>query len=284
MRITVWGCRGSLPVPGETTLRYGGNTTCLEIRSRSGEIFIVDAGSGLRNLGNSLNRDSDPREIRFFFTHAHWDHLLGFPFFAPLYSSDYRLIFCSGLHAQGTIHDYLSRQMAPPFFPVELSDVRASIDYQCVNPCHESRCCCFGGLQVHPFPVNHSNGGFGYRFMENGKVCIFVPDNEIRFHHDGGPERAGFVELFRGADLLLHDSQYTEVEYAATRGWGHSTFADAVDLAMDAGVGRLGLFHHDPGRCDGALDQQLAWCRQRIRDAGSSMDCFAATEGMVIDL
>ena len=284
MKITVWGCRGSIPVPGQSTLRYGGNTTCIEVRSQSGQIYIVDAGSGLRNLGNSLSRENDSRQIRFFFTHAHWDHLLGFPFFTPLYSSDYQVTFCSGPHTQGAIHDFLSHQMAPPYFPVELSALRAGISFKCENPCHEESYCCFNEIQVRPFPINHPNGGFGYKFIEGEKVFIIVPDNEIRFQHEGGPKRAEFVQLFRGADLLIHDSQYTEGEYNKTRGWGHSTFEDAVDLAMDAGVRRLGLFHHDPDRTDDELDRNLEWCRHRIRDAGSKMDCFASREGMVIDL
>jgi len=284
MKITIWGCRGSIPVPGQTSVRYGGNTTCIEIRSQSGQIYIVDAGSGIRNLGKVLSRENEQKQLRFFFTHAHWDHLLGFPFFTPLYSGDYKVTFCSGPHAQGAIHDYLTHQMAAPYFPVELSALRAEFIFECMNPCHEDRYCCFSDIQVRAFPVNHPNGGFGYKFVEGEKTFIFVPDNEIRFHHEDGPDRAEFVEQFRGADLLIHDSQYTEEEYGMTRGWGHSTFADAVDLAMDAGVKKLGLFHHDPDRSDDELDRHLAWCRKRIEAAGSSMDCFASTEGMVIDL
>jgi phosphoribosyl 1,2-cyclic phosphodiesterase len=284
MKITIWGCRGSLPVPGPTTLRYGGNTTCISLSSGSGQLFIVDAGSGLRELGNAIVAAGGPRQIRFFFTHAHWDHLLGFPFFKPLYAPDYRIVFCSGLHAQGAIRDYLSYQMSAPYFPVELSAVRAETVFQCVNPCHEVRCCCFQEVDVCPLPINHPNGGFGYRFTEEGRHFVFVPDNELGFRHPDGPARESFIELFAGADLLIHDAQYTAEEYRTTRGWGHSTFGDTVDLAMAAGVGRLGLFHHDPDRTDDELDAILAWCRERIAAAGSSLDCFMVREGMETEL
>lgn len=284
MKIKIWGCRGSLPVPGAATLRYGGNTTCLGVSSASGQQIIVDAGSGIHNLGNALLRDGGPKELRFFFTHAHWDHLLGFPFFTPLYLPGYRLTFCSGHHAQGTIEKFLSRQMEPPFFPVDMSAFRADVRFHCDNPCHEQRSCCFGDIRVDPFPINHPNGGFGYRLSEGERSFIFVPDNELSFHHEGGPAREEFVDTFRGADLLIHDAQYTAEDYRRTRGWGHSTFADTVDLALAAGVKRLGLFHHDPDRSDDDLDRQLSWCRERIREAGSDMDCFAVAEGMELEL
>lgn len=271
-------------MPGPATVRHGGNTTCMEIRSSDGQLFIVDAGSGIRELGNSLMKEKETRQARFFFTHAHWDHLMGFPFFKPLYSTAFQLGFCSGHHAQGTVYKYLTHQMTAPFFPVDMSAIRAEVSFECRNPCHEERCCCFNEFQVKPFPLNHPNGGFGYIFMEDGKSFVFVPDNEIRFHHEDGPERTEFVELFRDADLLIHDSQYTEEEYARTRSWGHSTFADAVDLAIDAGVKKLGIFHHDPDRSDDELDRQLEWCTKRIHAAGSSLDCFIVNEGMVINL
>jgi phosphoribosyl 1,2-cyclic phosphodiesterase len=284
MKITIWGCRGSLPVPGPTTLRYGGNTTCLSITSATGRLIVVDAGSGIHNLGNALVKAGGPREVRFLFTHAHWDHLLGFPFFTPLYLPDYRLTFCSGHHEEGTIHSFLTHQMKPPFFPVEMDACRADIRFHCDNPCNEDRCCCLGDVDVLPFPVNHPNGAFGYRFSEGGKTMVFVPDNELDFHHEGGASRQSLVELCRGVDLLIHDSQYTADDYRRTRGWGHSTYADTVDLALEAGVRRLGLFHHDPDRCDDDLEGQLAWCRERIRDKGGNLDCFAVVEGMEIDL
>lgn len=284
MKIKIWGCRGSLPTPGPETQRYGGNTTCVEVRSASGQLMIIDAGTGLHNLGKEICNENDSKDIRFFFTHSHWDHLLGFPFFRPAYRADYTLTFCSGPHAQDTIKGFLSHQMQAPFFPVELDSLSAQMVFNCDNPCHEDRFCCFKDLQVKAFPVNHSNGGFGYRIIEDGRIFAFAPDNELDYHHEGGPGRAEFVELFRNADLLIHDAQYTDEDYQRTRGWGHSTFSATVDLAIEAGVKRLGLFHHDPDRSDAALDAQLEICQERIRSAGSSLDCFITAEGMTINI
>lgn len=285
MEIKIYGCRGSLPTPGPATQRYGGNTTCIEVRSASGEVAIIDAGSGLHNLGKDLCADHAVKRVRFFFTHAHWDHLLGFPFFRPAYRKDFTLTFCSGPHAQDTIRNFLAHQMQAPFFPVEMDALSATMVFECDNPLQEERACrCGAQLQVQAFPVNHSNGGYGYRVFEDGKTFAFAPDNELDFHHPDGPDRAEFVALFRNADLLIHDAQYTDTDYQVKRGWGHSTFAATVDLAMEAGVKRLGLFHHDPDRSDDDLEQQVEFCRARIRAAGSSVDCFAATEGMLLQL
>jgi phosphoribosyl 1,2-cyclic phosphodiesterase len=283
MKIKIWGCRGSIASPGEHTIRYGGNSTCLEIRSADGELFIVDAGSGIRNLGKALGHDSDTSQIRFFFTHSHWDHLAGFPFFEPAYSDRFTITFCSGPHAQSSIERYVSRQMEAPFFPVEFNQLRARFKFCCENPTMESRNCPLGSMQCRAFPISHPNGGHGYKFIEGGKTFVFLPDNELGFRHEGGLTRDQYVEICRGADLLLHDAQYTEEEYRRTRGWGHSTYTDAVDLAIEAGVTRLGLFHHDPDRTDDDLDRQLHLCQENVVKSGSRLDCFSCAEGMVIE-
>jgi len=284
MKIKIWGCRGSLAVSGADSSRYGGNTTCLEIRSESGAVIIVDAGSGVHNLGKSIRQEKDIAAIRFLFTHAHWDHLVGFPFFEPAYFSDYSLNFCSGRHSQDSIRCYLSHQMTAPFFPVDFSQLKAHFTFHCDNPCNDSLHCRCGGVEFHAFPVNHPNGGCGYKFMENGKTFIFVPDNELGFSHENGPAREEFVKLFRNADLLIHDAQYTDAEYRHTRSWGHSTYADATDLAVDATARSFGIFHHDPDRTDDDLDRQVEFCRQRISAKGADTHCFAVREGMEIVL
>lgn len=284
MKIRIYGCRGSLPTPGVETIKYGGNTTCLEVISDSGKVVIIDAGSGLNRLGSDLLSEGSVRDIRFFFTHAHWDHLLGFPFFKPAYRKDYRLTFCSGPHAQSVIKEFLSHQMQAPYFPVNLESLNSEMIFECDNPCAEERFCNCGDLKVKAFPVNHPNGGFGYRIMEKGRMLAFAPDNEISFSHPGDPGRESFVELFKGADLLIHDSQYSDEDYKITRGWGHATFRDAVDLAIEAGVRRLGLFHHDPERSDDQLEIQVEHCHQRIAAAGSDLECFAVADGMELTL
>jgi phosphoribosyl 1,2-cyclic phosphodiesterase len=284
MRIKIWGCRGSITTPGPTTQRYGGNSTCLEIRAATGQLLIIDAGSGVRLLGKNLIQEKDNTPIRFFFTHSHWDHLVGFPFFKPAYSDNSSITFCSGPHAQDSIKRYLTRQMEPPYFPVDFNLLKAKFDFHCHHPDGKSTRCLLDGLEVCPVPLNHPNGGYGYKFIEQGKTFLFLTDNELGFQHTGGLARKDYTKLSQGVDLLFHDAQHTAEEYTLTRGWGHSTFEDATDLAIEAGVKRLGLFHHDPDRTDDDLDQQVESCQERIRQAGSPVECFAVAEGMVIDL
>jgi phosphoribosyl 1,2-cyclic phosphodiesterase len=284
MRIRIWGCRGSIPAPGPTTLRYGGNTTCLEIRTSRGQVIIVDAGSGLRNLGRDLSQGKDITQMRFFFTHAHWDHLVGFPFFQPAYSEVFSITFCSGAHAQGSIRRYLNHQMEAPYFPVHFSLLRAKFDFRCERPHREPGHCRLDELEVCPVSLSHPNGGYGYKFIEQGKTFVFLTDNELGIGHEGGLNREEYVDFCRGVDLLFHDAQFTDEEYKLTRGWGHSTFADATDLAIEAGVKRLGLIHHDPNRTDDDLDRQEEFCRERIGLAGSALECSAIAEGTIIDL
>jgi phosphoribosyl 1,2-cyclic phosphodiesterase len=284
MRIRIWGCRGSIPAPGPTTLRYGGNTTCLEIRTNRGQVIIVDAGSGLRNLGRDLSQGKDVTQMRLFFTHAHWDHLVGFPFFQPAYSELFSISFCSGPHAQDSIRRYLNHQMEAPYFPVNFSLLRAKFDFRCERPHMEPGHCRLDGLEVCPVSLSHPNGGYGYKFIEQGKTFVFLTDNELGFGHEGGLSREEYVDFCRGVDLLFHDAQFTDEEYKLTRGWGHSTFADATDLAIEAGVKRLGLIHHDPNRTDDDLDRQGEFCQERIRLAGGVVECSAIAEGTIIEL
>jgi ribonuclease BN (tRNA processing enzyme) len=255
MKIKLWGCRGFITTPGPTTLRYGGHTTCLEIRSRSGQVFVVDAGSGSRLLGKALRQEPAVTHIRFFFTHSHWDHLAGFPFFEPAYFSRYAITFCGGPHAQESIKRYLSRQMEAPYFPVDFSLLKAKFNFECHRHSDGDRFCCLDGIECAAAPLNHPNGGYGFKFVEDGKSLVFLTDNELGFAHDGGLPGAQYVEFCRVANMLLHDAQYTDQEYQRTRGWGHSTYADAVEF-----------------------------CRKRIARIGQPVECFAAAEGMVFEL
>ncbi len=155
MKIKIWGCRGSITTAGKDTVRYGGNSACLEVRSAEGNIVIVDAGSGIRNLGKALRKESAPSEIRFLFTHSHWDHLAGFPFFEPAYFDRYRITLCGGPHAQSSIRKYLSRQMEAPFFPVDFSQLRARFNFRCESQKCDGYCPLGGEMQIRAIPLSH---------------------------------------------------------------------------------------------------------------------------------
>jgi phosphoribosyl 1,2-cyclic phosphodiesterase len=280
MKIRIWGTRGSIPAPGLMMSRYGGNTTCVEVRLADNSLIVIDAGTGIRNLGKALSREKGSTEINLLLTHSHWDHLQGFPFFLPAYSRGYVIHVRGGPLARQSLEKYLAHQMEPPFFPVNFRLLQARFDFDSAGAGPQK----IAGADVTPIPLNHPNGGYGFRISENGRTFIFLTDNELGHAHPGGLSAADYVEHCRGADLVLHDAQYTEREYAATRGWGHSTYNAATDLAAAAGVKRFGLCHHDPDRVDDELDGHLEECRRRLAAAGSGVDCFAAREGMELEL
>ena len=284
MKIKIWGCRGSLAVSSPSIVRHGGNTTCLEIRSDGSPVIVVDAGSGIHNLGKTLARDQTAATIRFLFTHAHWDHLVGFPFFRPAYRPGVTLTFCNGPHGSTCIRKYLEHQMEAPYFPVDMSAMKAHFAFRCERVTQEAGNCCCGRLGVSQIPLNHPNGGYGFKFLEQDKSFVFLTDQELGYSHPGGVDRGQYLAFCRGADLLFHDAQYTDDEYKVTRGWGHSTFADATDFAIEAKAKHLVLFHHDPDRTDDDLDHQVNCCRKRIQTAGTALECSAAAEGSVFEV
>lgn len=280
MKIKIWGCRGSIPTPGRSTLKYGGNSTCLEIRPDDGGIIIVDAGSGIRMLGKEILKDKTISEINMFLTHSHWDHISGFPFFTPAYFSKYKINVYGGPNDQAFLKKYFAHQMSAPFFPVDFSLMKASFAFGPECPDIGT----IGKLNFTPILLSHPNGGYGFKFEKGGKVFVFLTDNEPLYPHAGGLSRDTYVAFCKGADVLFHDAQYTDEEYKTTRGWGHSTYRDATQIAIDAGVKRFGLFHHDPDRTDEDLEIQVEKCKAQIKEAGAKIDCFAAAEGMEIEL
>jgi len=274
-----WGSRGSIPVSGKEYIKYGGDTTCIEIRTKDDDIIIVDAGSGIRRLGNDLiarNR----YEYNMIFTHAHWDHLMGFPFFRPLYKSETRLKMLGCPFAHASIKEMISRVMTSPNFPVDYEDLRAEIVYE---PACESTFS-VGPMRVIPISLSHPNWGNGYKFIEDGRSLVFLTDNELTLKHPGGLDFEDYLRFCTGATLLIHDAEYTEEDYKSTRGWGHSKYVDALRLAMEAGVEQFGLFHHNQDRHDKDVDRIVEDCRKIIARNHSSLQCFAVSQDMEIEL
>jgi phosphoribosyl 1,2-cyclic phosphodiesterase len=279
MKINCWGCRGSIPVSGPEYDFHGGDTPCLEIRTADDRTIIVDCGTGVRRLGNALLGEGR-QELSIVFTHAHWDHIIGFPFFKPIYHAETRITFYGCPFAQKSIKTILAMTMEPPFFPVKLDEVKAEFSFQdsCISDFS------VGSVHVQPVLLSHPNQGLGYRFTEGGKTFVYLTDNELGYQHPGGLLYGDYLDFCRGADLLIHDAEYTDEEYRRTRTWGHSTYREALQLALDAKVGRFGLFHHNQERSDGELQGIVDECRRIIFDAKSPLECFALTQETMLEL
>lgn len=280
MKIKVWGCRGTLPTPGQDTLKYGGNTTCIEVRNKEGFLTIVDAGSGLRYLGKQLIQEEELTEICLMLTHSHWDHLMGFPFFLPAYFSRYKINVCGVASARNYMRQSLARQLEAPYFPVDFETLKAQFNFGCSGPGCD-RCI---HIKIESIPISHPNGGFGYRFNENGKRFVFITDNELGYQHPGGMLPEDYRIFCQDADVLFHDAQYTDMEYQKTKTWGHSTYRQAMDLALSAKVKRFGIFHHDPDRTDAELDEIVVELQNEAKAKGSALEVFAVYDGLTIEL
>lgn len=279
MRIKCWGSRGSIPVSGQEYLKYGGDTTCIEIRTNCDDIVIVDAGTGIRRLGNALI-DEGRFKYNFVFTHAHWDHLMGFPFFKPIFLRRTKIKMHGCPYHSKFVESVLSKVMSPPNFPVKYADITADIDYEDACPTTFQ----IGTLSIDPIPLSHPNGGSGYKFSEGGKSFVFLTDNELGFMHKQGLAVADYLEFSRGADLLIHDAEYTPDEYKTTRAWGHSEYTQALKLALAAGAKRLGLFHLNQDRTDKEMDHIVDLCLHKISESGQDLECFAVTSDMTFEI
>jgi phosphoribosyl 1,2-cyclic phosphodiesterase len=279
MIIKCWGSRGSIPVSGKEYVKYGGDTTCLEIRTRSGDLIIVDAGTGIRRLGNELIKENR-HVFNLLFTHAHWDHLMGFPFFKPLYRRNTKIRMHRCPFPSRYVESMLSKIMDPPNFPVRYSDVKADIVYEKSCPMRFQ----IGSVVIFPIPLSHPNNGSGYKFVEDGKTFIFLTDNELGYIHPGGLSFKDYLEYCSDAELLFHDAEYTPEEYKSTIEWGHSVYTDALELAFQANVKKFGLFHLNQERTDLQADNMLLHCNKTIVDRGSALECIMVGDGMIFEL
>jgi len=290
--IRFWGVRGSIPTPGPSTVHYGGNTSCVELRL-AGQLVILDAGSGLRELGDQLMKEFPGKslEVNMLLTHAHWDHIQGFPFFVPGYLPHNRVRVRGFEGARQGLEKTFFLQMESPFFPVGLKQMPGNISFDEQEELEFE----IGPVHCRATFTNHPGVTMAYRLEAGGKSVVFAPDHEsftrMRLHSNNVPsegervaeyaaaEEARLEDFIRGADLLIMDSQYTEAEYSGKVGWGHSCFEDTVQLALDSGVKRLYLFHHDPRRSDEDLSRIVAEARERAVAAGSPLLIEAAREG-----
>ncbi len=290
--VRFWGTRGSIPTPGRTTHRYGGNTSCVEIRFDDA-LFILDGGTGLRELGVDLmRRPQRPVVAHMLFSHMHWDHIQGFPFFTPAYVPQNTFTIYGATSGDRRFHQLLSGQMRSEYFPVDFSALHSHI---VPSDLGELSARTLDGVLVRCFVQRHPGGSFAYSLEKNGHRVVYATDNEIDLtlpdpsvvQRDLLAPRAipsEFIEFCRGADLLICDGQYTEAEYPSKVGWGHPRATTVVDAAVQAAVKQLAIFHHDPMQSDDDIEQKIGDCRSRARRLGSDCLIFAAREGVELRL
>ena len=269
--------RGSIPTPGPGTARYGGNTSCVEVRI-GGEIILLDGGTGLRALGRSLLAEFKARPLRLtlLLTHTHWDHIHGLPFFAPIYESGCRLRILGSKGTRKGLLNALAGQMESTYFPVPFHKLPSNIEIKELKDFHFN----IGPVRVQALRANHPGRCVGYRLDAPGSRIAFFPDTEPR---TGGADRE-MIDFVRDADLLILDSQYDAEEYQEHLGWGHGCVDDSVGLALQAGVKQLSLFHHDPDHNDRRIDSLVRHARRLVTKQKAKLRVDAAREGVTIRL
>lgn len=277
MQLTFYGVRGSIPTPGADFVRYGGNTACVHIVLSDGTDVIVDAGTGIRLLGNQLIKKTTP--IHILLTHNHWDHIQGFPFFIPIYQKDRQIFITPG---QTTLPEYdqVIRQMQGSVFPVPSSALTSDIQ---INPVPEGTDTWkLGSATITRLPMNHPGKGSAYCIRDGGKKIAYITDNELYPPYKKETDFLTFVDFARDADLIIHDAQYMLTDMPAKSGWGHSVAEEAVKLAMACNAKQLALYSHDPERTDDDIDAVVEHCNEFITIAESPLSLFAAAEGMTL--
>lgn len=283
MRIKFWGVRGSTPTPERRNSGYGGNTTCLEIRLENGTIIILDCGSGLRALGNSLLREFGEESFHayFFLTHFHWDHIQGIPFFVPLYRKENSFFFHAVKRQETELKGVIEGQLASPYFPVDVTILRSTkhfydLEFEPIN---------VNGAVIRSGPLYHPQECVGYRVEADGGVFVLATDTE-----PGSPVHDRSVrELAQDADVLVYDAQYTPEQLAGEKkGWGHSTWLEGTRIAKESNVKHLVLFHHDPEHDDAMVDSLVEDARKEFKNSIGAAEgveiCLTGLETRIVDL
>jgi phosphoribosyl 1,2-cyclic phosphodiesterase len=280
LRAKIWGCRGSLAAPGPETVRYGGNTSCVEVRLSDDRLIVIDAGTGARNFGVGMGKDR-PGRMDILLTHLHLDHIEGLGFFGPLWDPGVEIHIWGPPSPLHTLRERLAAYFSPPLFPVHIDDIPSHLVFHDV-PVEEWE---IGSVKIRAEQVNHPGPTVGYRLEENGKVFTYISDHEPALGVDldtVSPEWISGYGLAYGADVMFHDAQYTEEEYVPRVGWGHSSIAHTVTFGLITKVRRLYFFHHDPLHSDGQLESMLARAKELWGDEPNGL--ALAFEGMELEI
>jgi len=293
MHIKLWGTRGSIPTPGPSTVRYGGNTSCIELRTDDGTLFILDCGTGLRWLGQNLSQESQPIVGNILLSHTHWDHTQGFAFFDPVFKRGNQFTIFAVSGVDRSLSEVLSGQMDYLYFPLTLDELESTIIFKELG----EETFNVGDVQVRTQFLNHTVLTLGFRIKSGGRTFVYVADHEpfstnlYRANVENptlddiihaGDRR--HVEFLANADLVIHDGQYTTDEYTTKHNWGHSTMDYVLEVAMAANVKQVLLSHHDPAHADDFLDALEEHCQNKVRASGSDMNVTLAAEGQEIYL
>lgn len=293
MKVKFWGVRGSIATPGKSTVYYGGNTACTEVHLDDGNLIILDAGTGIRNLGSKLSEGNKRIRAYILITHPHWDHIQGFPFFKPAFSEGNEITIIGPETRGVALSKLIAEQMNKIYFPIKLSELQAQISFM---PVKENKVRVFDA-QVQSFFVNHPGFTLGYRIDSNNKSLVYISDSEpysrntaqlftnsepdvlkLFDNYKGDPNNR-VIDFIRGADVLIHDSTYTPEQYSDHIGWGHSHYLYTLRVAAEAGVKKLCLFHYDPILDDDAVDQVVKRCRKEMKKMKYRFELLAAREG-----
>lgn len=280
MTVRFWGVRGSIPSPSASTVRYGGNTSCVTIDLGSSKTLVLDAGTGIRVLGRSIEKT--PSDIFILLSHIHWDHIQGFPFFTPIYQPHRVIYMFPTIHVNGkAMLSSLIAQMDGAYFPLKPDKLPSRCQF--VN--EDAMVFLFNhGFGISRILTNHPGGGYGYCIENAGRSVVYLTDNELNPPYEKTTTKEDFVRFCENKDVLIHDAQYTERDMPHKHGWGHSLVVQACELAAEANVKLLILYHHDPDRTDDELDEIQEFATAWFKKNKSSTRCTVAYEGLVLEL
>lgn len=288
MYMRFWGTRGSVPVPGENTVKYGGNTPCVEVCTSSNNLIILDAGTGIRALGNFIAENNIEQPLNILISHYHWDHIQGIPFFVPIYQRGRKITFYGIPGNEKSLRKLLENQMETDYFPIKINETAADVEFEHLKPNESFR---LDGAVIDTFNVYHSSPTLTFKIKESGKTIVYMTDNELDVPEGDGSNSGGklreknkdLIKFCKGCDYLIHDMMFEDFDINKS-GWGHSSSKALIHFSIMAEVKNLILFHYNPAYSDNKIDAIVAQIKSWLVQYDSSINCIAAREGLKISL